>query len=590
MIAEDSFMTKQWIKMIRRLYEYRYLTLAIVGVFVLLGVVAWLGRSSMNVSASDNTVNLLKSGWNYMPGVSPQSDGLHVSYIGRGIVKQDGTFRQANSAINTYGTYLSTPGDFAIHGTLANINGGATIRLYDSVPIVQDEFRSETRGLELKITKNDIRVAAWGDATKRAPEKQSPVETHTYTLASSSTVSLSIMRSGDKMTVSANGNNLVTLATRNLVRDRVWLGLSAERPGDSWVLSRLEADGLKDSVANNAQTASPYTKSSSGIQALATAKRPGFLVGVAATFGPAVSDTDYARTLFGGDFGQLTPENALKWQFIHPQPDVYNFSEADALVDLARKNKLSVHGHTLVFGEANPAWVRALPIVTASDKERVKQTMIDHIRQTVGHFKGKIASWDVVNEPLADYDTDAGTSGLRKHLWYEALGESYIAAAFKAAHEADPQAKLYINEFGLEDDDERWQVFLALVSRLKSQGVPIDGVGFQSHVYEPGDEIDRATLRGRIQTLAKLGLTSRISEMDVHRENGSTAQAKQYTAIFDVCLTEPSCVSWSTWGVSDRYNMSLDDDGSINQGQDFLWDTRMQPTQALRSLRDMLSS
>ncbi|MNH11682.1 Endo-1,4-beta-xylanase Z precursor [compost metagenome] len=257
-------------------------------------------------------------------------------------------------------------------------------------------------------------------------------------------------------------------------------------------------------------------------------------------------------------------------------------------MDIARKNKLLVHGHTLVFGEANPTWVKELRGSTPADKDRVERVMIDHIRQTVSHFKGKIASWDVINEPLADYDTPAGVGGLRKHIWYEAMGEKYIASALAAARQADPQAKLYINEFGLEGDGDRWATFLALVKKLKSQNVPIDGVGFQAHVYDADDEIDPVVLRSHIRELAELGLVSRISEMDVHSEGGIAAQAKQYAAVFDVCFSEPSCVSWSTWGVTDRYNLWQDENGRLQQGRDFLWDEQYQPTAGLSAIREMI--
>ena len=534
--------------------------------------------------------NLLASGWAYMPGVVASIDGLHVSYLGRAIVRQDGSAGQDNPAVNLYGTSLSGDGDVTLRVTLQDIKGGADLRLYGDVPMIQDEFRVEPNSLDIKVEGDTATVSAWRRYANGSAYNQSSTQLQRTSLASTNgTVSLVIRRQAEHMSVNINGKDVATMTNIDSLRHAVWFGVSAMNPGDSWKLTQLQAEVASGVSVVGAENTAASIKEADSLQMLAQKKRPGFLVGAAVALGPLVADRAYAKVALGGNFGQFTTENVLKWQFIHPQPAVYDFHEADAVVDLARKNHIAIHGHTLVFGEANPAWVQQLPVATSADKEHVRQVMVDHIAQTVGHFKGKIASWDVVNEPLADYDTPAGVDGLRQHIWYRALGEEYIATAFAAARQADPQAKLFINEFGLEADDERWQTFLNLVTKLKNQGVPIDGVGFQAHVYERGDEIDPAVLRDHIRQLAKLGLVSRISEMDVHDKNGTGAQAVQYAAVFAACLAEESCVSWSTWGVTDRYNLSLDDTSRIVSGSDFLWDKNAQPKQAVSAIRATLT-
>jgi endo-1,4-beta-xylanase len=170
------------------------------------------------------------------------------------------------------------------------------------------------------------------------------------------------------------------------------------------------------------------------------------------------------------------------------------------------------------------------------------------------------------------------------------MGEDYIKIAFAAARKADPQAKLFINEYGLEQDGDRWNTFLSLVTRLKAEGVPIDGVGLQAHVYDiENDAIDPPTLRAHIQSLAQLGLIVRISEMDVDSRGGTELQAQQYAAALDTCLTEVACVSWTTWGVSDAYNMWQDDERRLQYGQDLLWDSQYRPTKALARLTTILT-
>lgn len=580
-------MTRNTTVAIKKVSGYKYLVLVLVGMVILFAYYVLSGRSFLHVSAQDDKINLLESGWNYMPGVLSKPDGLHVSHLGRAIVRQDGSGGQINPPINIYGTHLQTSGSYTLHMTLKDIKGAAIIRLYDSLPVIQDEFRVEPSSLELKLVDNMATVSTWGGYKNEKLSRQLPAKTTSYAVSPLETARVTLSRQDDRITIDLNGKRLAVLPQNDLLKDRVWFGMSAENPGDTWTLSQLEADASADILAVNTENMEAYRKSNDALQVVASSTRPGFIVGAATALGPMVEDRRYAAIALGGQFGQVTTENVLKWQFIHPQPGVYDFRDADAMVDMARKNDLLVHGHTLVFGEANPAWVQKLPSSTVDEKAYINQVMVDHITQTVGHFKGRVASWDVINEPLADFGV-AGSSGLRNHIWLKASGEDYIASAFMAAREADPRAQLYINEYGLESNGERWGTFLALVKKLKVQGVPIDGVGFQGHVYDSGDIINPVTLRSHIRELAELGLTSRISEMDVYSDDGTEVQAKQYADVFNVCFTEPSCVSWSTWGVTDRYNFWQDESGRLQHGRDFLWDEKYRPTAAVSAIQSMI--
>lgn len=281
----------------------------------------------------------------------------------------------------------------------------------------------------------------------------------------------------------------------------------------------------------------------------------------------------------------LTTENDLKPQFVHPQPGVYDFTEGDTLVEFADRNKMAVHAHTLVFGEANPHWMSEAP---AQDRRRI---MEEHIATVAGHYRGRVAEWDVVNEPLSLEDADyaAGGAGLRRHLWFQAMGETYIDHAFRAARTADPTAKLYLNEFGIEADGPRWDALYALVKRLVAAQVPIDGVGFQNHIHETGDHLDQPALRRHIQALAALGLTSRISETDIHGED-LEVQADQFGNSLRVCRTEPTCTSFSTWGISDRYGSTADPNKyPPSPGDELPWDTTQHPKPAYTALTEALN-
>ena len=544
-------------------------------------------------AVADGEVDLLSGHWNFLAGADQQADGVHVHYLGRSIVEQDGSGGQPDPPVNLYGMHLQTNGDFSVTGTISNLHGNASLRLYGAVPIVQDEFRVEPKSLQLDFSGNQVNVQWWRGYMHEYLSSQHPTFTRHVAMTAQPNTTFTIERHGSQYTLLINGVQVSRgYAYTALTTGNIWFGLNAPNPGDSWTLSKLQARGINGGsvTAVDAASQGAVAIDPDGLQQLATKKRPGFSLGAAMALAPAVSDPNYAKVAFGGNFGSLTTENALKWQFIEPQPNVFDFHDADALVDLAQKNNLSVHGHTLVFGEANPAWVQHLPIGNDNDKQHVADVMTNHITQTVSHFKGKIQSWDVVNEPLADYDDfNRGNNELRQHIWFKAMGESYIAKAFNAAHAADPNAQLYINEYGLEDNGERWDAFLDLMTRLKNQGVPVQGVGLQSHVYESSDQIDPAVLRQHIQKLAGMGLKVRISEMDVYDDDGTALQAQQYHDVLSACIAEPNCTSWTTWGVTDKYDMWQDDRHRMQMGHDFLWGTNYQPTPALTAVRQLLT-
>jgi endo-1,4-beta-xylanase len=487
--------------------------------------------------------------------------------------------------VNLYGTYFRISGDFEIKATVKDLKGGASLRFYDSPPIIQDEFRVEPKSIGIAIRGTTATATKWNGYSNEQLSAQKPSSSIDHALSSDATYTIITTRHQGRIAITVNDVAIADFPEDGLFdTGTLWVGADASETGGSWTLSSLRTQGHVATV--NTQDDSPMAKQSTGLQQLASSRRPGFLIGTAVALGPLVADSKYAQLVLGGNFGQITTENALKWQFVQPQRSVYDFHEADALMAIAHKNGLKVHGHTLVFGEANPPWVRDLPLTTAANKLDVRHVMTDHISTTMRHYKGKITSWDVVNEPIAEDDVS-----LRQHIWYKAMGEEYIKIAFAAAREADPQAQLFINEYGLEQNGDRWDTFLALVTRLKSQGVPIDGVGLQAHIYDiQEDAIDPAVLRSHIQALAKLGLLVRISEMDVDSSGGANVQAKQYNDVLRACLAEPSCISWSTWGVSDAYNVWQDEGRKLQHGQDLLWGSDYQPTPAIGALTSVLNN
>jgi endo-1,4-beta-xylanase len=284
----------------------------------------------------------------------------------------------------------------------------------------------------------------------------------------------------------------------------------------------------------------------------------------------------------------ITPENALKPQFLHPQPGLYEFLEGDALVDFAAANGIAVHAHTLVWHESLPPWMHKV-----SNAAAVKQMMLDHIDHVAGHYRGRVVEWDVINEPMSDEDSDYanGHQGVRPNLWFKAMGESYIDLALQRTHAVDPAAKLYINEYGIEEAGDRWDAFYALVQRLVKRGVPLDGVGFQNHEYSASDRTPPAVFAAHVRALAQLGLSVRVSEMDVLIDKTSQRriQANEYAGKLTVCRDAPNCTSFSSWGLSDRYGSTADLGSYPPASGDALWlDDAMQPKAAFTASQKVL--
>ncbi len=173
-------------------------------------------------------------------------------------------------------------------------------------------------------------------------------------------------------------------------------------------------------------------------------------------------------------FDTITPENLLKWEKVHPEPGRYDFEPADRYVDFGRKNGMFVVGHVLVWHQQTPAWVFAGEGGRKLDRDTAVSRMREHIATVVGRYKGRIGGWDVVNEALEE------DGSLRRTPWLEAIGEDYVATAFELAHEADPSAELYYNEYNLWKPAKR-DAALRLVQALKAKGLRVDGIGEQAH-------------------------------------------------------------------------------------------------------------
>ena len=231
-----------------------------------------------------------------------------------------------------------------------------------------------------------------------------------------------------------------------------------------------------------------------------------FLVGAALNPAQFTEQDVRGAALAKAQFNSITPENVLKWERVHPEPDSYSFELPDRYVSFGEKNHMFIVGHTLVWHNQTPAWVFQGENGNPADREALLKRMSDHIHTVVGRYKSRINGWDVVNEALEEDGT------LRQTPWLKIIGEDYIAKAFQFAHEADPQAELYYNDYNLENE-AKLQGALELLRKLQAQGVPISGVGIQGHYHmdaPTNEQVDAA-----ITAFGELGLKVMVTELDV---------------------------------------------------------------------------
>ncbi|MEU5095783.1 endo-1,4-beta-xylanase [Streptomyces sp. NPDC020996] len=262
--------------------------------------------------------------------------------------------------------------------------------------------------------------------------------------------------------------------------------------------------------------------------------------------GTAVTGSKLTGTygdIAGAQFSSLTPGNAMKWGSVEPTQGSFNWTEADQIVAFAEAHGQQVRGHTLVWHSQNPSWLTNGSWTTA----QLSSLLQNHISTEVGRYKGRIAAWDVVNEPFNEDGT------YRSTLWYNGLGADYIANALTWAHAADPAAKLYINDYNVEGVNAKSTALYNLVKSLKDRGVPIDGVGLQAHLIL--GQVP-STLQQNIQRFADLGVDVAITELDVRMalpaDSAKLAQqAADYKSVVAACVAVARCVNVTVWGFAD---------------------------------------
>jgi endo-1,4-beta-xylanase len=249
-----------------------------------------------------------------------------------------------------------------------------------------------------------------------------------------------------------------------------------------------------------------------------------FRIGAALSTSQAMGDEPAALELAARQFNTITPENLLKWAEVHPQPDQYNFEPADKFVAFGQQHDMFVVGHTLVWHNQTPAWAFQDDSGQPLSRDALIERMRDHIHTVVGRYKGKIGGWDVVNEAFED------DGALRDSPWRIIIGDDYLELAFRFAHEADPEAELYYNDYNEWHPGKRKAV-TRLVRSFKAKGIRIDGIGLQGHWgldYPSLPEIE-----AMLNDYGKLGVKLMVTELDMNilpRPGAQTAAEVSATA------------------------------------------------------------
>lgn len=297
-----------------------------------------------------------------------------------------------------------------------------------------------------------------------------------------------------------------------------------------------------------------------------------FLIGTALNDRQVVSNNEKLQTLIKEQFSSVVSENSMKADHLQPTEGQFNFKEGDLLCDLAEKNNQVVIGHCLVWHSQAPRWFFRGEDGKQVTREVLIQRMRDHIHAVVGHYKGRVKGWDVVNEAIE------GNGEFRKSQYYRIIGPEFIRLAFQFAHEADPDAELYYNDYGMDSPAKR-EAVVKMVKDLKEHGCRIDAVGMQSHVSfdTPLDEYEKS-----LEAFAAAGVKVMVTELDLSvlpwprgnfgaavetnfayenqmdpYKNGMPAekvkeQTDFFAKLFDIYLRHSKDVSRVTfWGVTD---------------------------------------
>lgn len=482
--------------------------------------------------------DLIQSGqWGCLSGVTLSANSLTISAGASGY----------NTVINTSGPLLSVTGDFSVLATLSAAPGSTVYLTLVGTLNTGSNWWNGLKRIDAGISGGALQAGYWMGASSNSTAQNFPLPA-----GSTNSIDVEVARIGAQIVIFANGSQVGAIADPGLFASgQVYFGFNVA-PQNS--LNVLSLSAAMPAGSNDSLVAPYLTKSTrTGMALRDSAEKSGFLIGAAVDPSKFASDSGYAQAL-GREFNFAVPENAMKFAETEPAPHQFSFCAGDQIVQYAAANGMKVRGHNLVWQQDLPSWLTS-GNYSSADAAAILQ---EHIATVVGHYKGQLAEWDVVNEAIA-YGAPYGP---QPSYWLTQLGSGYIDQAFIWAHAADPNVKLFYNDTGGEGLGAKSDAVYNLVKGMVSRGVPINGVGLQMHVGA-ASALSASDISANIARLGALGLEVHITEMDVRvpvDSNGNataaslSAQATVYQNVATACRANPNCTALLTWGVTDAYS------------------------------------
>jgi endo-1,4-beta-xylanase len=352
---------------------------------------------------------------------------------------------------------------------------------------------------------------------------------------------LSVSPANTTVTVGSSSNLKATVMPSNATNKNVSWRSSATRvalvsgsgvvtgvSAGTATISVTTADGGHRATANVTVLSASAPNDNSGVASLKSMAV--FPIGIAVNAGNEKNSiinsttSSQQQAIVFSHFNQITAGNIMKMSYLHPSENSFTFNQADQFVSFANSNGIAVHGHTLIWHSDYQ-----VPDFMKNYKGDFAAMLKQHVQTIVSHFVGKVVSWDVVNEALADNNESGAVNGFRNSVFYKKMGVNYIDQAFINARAADPVADLFYNDYSIENGDAKTKNLLSLVDGMKARGVPITGVGFQMHVLT--DWPSTSTIESAMKAVASRGLKVKISELDVRVNNPYNNAAPVYKSL-----------------------------------------------------------
>lgn len=514
--------------------------------------------------------DLIQAGmWTCAPGVTATSTSLTIAAT-----------TTYNTISNTTGPVLHPMGDFSVLADLSAASSSGTFLTLVGTLSTSGPFWQGLKRLDVGLYNNTILANYWTGNSATATS-------HSFALPAGVTdaMALEVARIGAAITVFVNGSEIGSFPDPGLFASGVvYLGFNVA-PQNTLTVSAMAA-----SMPTGAATTlfAPYLQvaARTGSALRDIADPTGFLLGGAVN-PDDFSDPGYAQAL-GREFNLMVAENDMKFAETEPAAHQFNFCGGDQIIAYAQVNGMQVRGHNMVWQQDLPSWLTTGNYSSA----QASAILQEHISTVMGHFKGQLVDWDVVNEAIA-YSPPYGP---QPSYWLTQLGSNYIAMAFEWAHQADPNVKLFYNDTGGEGLGAKSDAVYNLVQGLVNSSVPINGVGLQMHV-DLTSAPSQSDISSNMARLAALGLEVHITEMDVRLpvdSNGIASaadlasEATIYQYVMAACQSAPNCTAFLTWGFTDKYSWIPSTYPGF--GAALLLDAQYQPKPAYTSVAAVLRS